>query len=176
MTGNHYKVQKDNDASPTNFDLFRVNVERQNLQPNTISQHGIPEVLLSDNGPQFISAEFSSSCESYHIDHWASSPYWPQGNGKAEAVVNVAKSLLKKSQEFAKFQFALLDYRNTPPQGHSFTPVQRSMGRRTKQLLPAPVASLMPLSDTSAVVQGEIQTRHQRAAAAYNNHHQVTVS
>ena len=59
------------------------------------SRHGIPEVLLSDNGPQFISAEFSSFCESYHIDHWNSSPYWPQGNGKAEAAVKVAKSAEK---------------------------------------------------------------------------------
>ena len=80
------------------------------------SRHGIPEVLLSDNGPQFVSVEFSSFCESYHIDHWTSLPYWTQGNGKAEAAVNFAKSLLKKSPEFAKFQLALLDYRNTPPQ------------------------------------------------------------
>ena len=31
-----------NDASPTNFDLFRVSVERQNLQPNTISHLPLP--------------------------------------------------------------------------------------------------------------------------------------
>ena len=47
------------------------------------------------------------------------------------------------------------------------------MGSRTRQLLPALVASLMLLSDTSAVVQGEIQTYCQRAAAAYNNRLQV---
>ena len=58
------------------------------------SRHGIPEVLLSDNGPRFISVEVSSFCELHHIDHWTSSTYWPQGNGKAEAAVKVAKSLL----------------------------------------------------------------------------------
>ena len=137
------------------------------------ARHGIPEVLVSDNGPQFISAEFSSFCEAMTIEHRTSSPYWPQGNGKAESAVKVAKALLKKSPDPVKFQLALLDYRNTPPQGHTLSPAQRSMGRRTRQLLPAPVASLMPLSDTSSAVQDAIVARRQRAGTAYNNHHHV---
>ena len=137
------------------------------------ARHGIPEVLLSDNGPQFISAEFSSFCKKYNIDHQTSSPYWPQGNGKAESAVKIAKSLLTKSPEFTSFQLALLDYRNTPPQGHTLSPAQRSLGRRTRQLLPAPVSSLLPLSGTSELVHQEILARRQLAEAAYNKHHRV---
>ena len=101
--------------------------------------------------------------------------YWPQIIGKGEAAVKVATSLLKKSPEFTRFQLALLDYRNTPPLGHSFSPAQRSMAGAPHQTTTSSSSCfrLMPLSDTSAVVQGEIQMRRQRAAVAYNNHHQV---
>ena len=85
--------------------------------------------------------------------------------------------MLKKSPEFAKFQLAQLDNRNTPPQGHSFSPVQRSMGRRTRQLLVSNSSCFPVLIDAAfrhfTFVHGEIQTCCQRAAAAYNDHHQV---
>ena len=140
------------------------------------ARHGIPETLLTDNGPQFISAEFASFCTALTVEHKTSSPYWPQGNGKAESAVKVAKSLLKKSADSIGFQLALLDYRNTPPQGHTLSPAQRSMGRRTSQMIPAPLASLMPLSSTSSLVQDEILARRQRAAITYDNHHRVQAS
>ena len=140
------------------------------------ARHGIPETLLTDNGPQFISAEFASFCTALTVEHKTSSPYWPQGNGKAESAVKVAKSLLKKSADSIGFQLALLDYRNTPPQGHTLSPAQRSMGRRTRQMIPAPLASLMPLSSTSSLVQDEILARRQRAAITYDNHHRVQAS
>ena len=66
--------------------------------------------------------------------------------------------------------------RNTPPQGHTLSPAQRSMGRRTRQMIPAPLASLMPLSSTSSLVQDEILARRQRAAITYDNHHRVQAS
>ena len=44
---------------------------------------GIPEVVLSDNGPQFSSREF----EDYRFTHITSSPYHLQENGEAERAV-----------------------------------------------------------------------------------------
>ena len=105
------------------------------------ARHGIPEVLLSDNGPQFVSTEFAAFCDLYGITHITSSPYWPRGNGKAESAVKIVKTFMKKC---ADIQLALLTYRNTPQEGHSLSPAQRSMGRRTRLNIPVSPEVLGP--------------------------------
>ena len=125
--------------------------------------HGIPERLITDNGPQFISQVFKSFCEDYTICHVTSSPYWPRGNGKAESAVKVVKMLLKKSKDF---QLALLFYRNTPQQGHDFSPAQRSMGRRTRTTIPTPRALLV--TPSSSTVQQQIFNKRSLAKKYYD--------
>ena len=69
----------------------------------TLSTHfarfGIPEVLVSDNGPQYSSAEFADFLRHLDIEHRTSrpSPTYPQGNGKAENAVRTVKSLWRKA-------------------------------------------------------------------------------
>ena len=48
------------------------------------ARHGIPEIVRSDNGPQFVSREFSMFASSYGFQHITSSPRFPQSNGQAE--------------------------------------------------------------------------------------------
>ena len=55
----------------------------------------MPEVFLTDNGPQYVSEEFTKLCNEWNIHHKTSSPYWPKGNGKAESTVKVVKNMLK---------------------------------------------------------------------------------
>ena len=45
-------------------------------------RHGFPETLVTDNGPQYSSAEFHFFSESYDFKHITSSPYYPRGNGE----------------------------------------------------------------------------------------------
>lgn len=52
------------------------------------SKFGIPRVLETDNGPQYISQEFKS-----FIKEWK---YYPRGNLLAERAVPTAKGILKK--------------------------------------------------------------------------------
>ena len=79
------------------------------------SHHGIPDVLVTDNGPQFISREFSEFATQWKFQHVTSSPYHPKSNGKAESVVKIMKSLIKKAQRDNKDPWlSLLDYCNTP--------------------------------------------------------------
>lgn len=40
-----------------------------------IARHGVPEVILTDNGPQFIANEYEQFCHTYQIQHRTSSPY-----------------------------------------------------------------------------------------------------
>ena len=54
--------------------------------------HGIPNVIASDNGPQYASKEFKDFATAYDFRHVTSSPYHLQGNGKAKRTI---KSLLR---------------------------------------------------------------------------------
>ena len=42
------------------------------------SRHGIPEEVVSDNGPQYSSQEFTDFSKAYNFRHTTSSPYIPQ--------------------------------------------------------------------------------------------------
>ena len=46
------------------------------------SRHSIPDVLVSDNGPQFTSREFADFTTQWEFQHVMSSPYHPKSNGK----------------------------------------------------------------------------------------------
>jgi len=54
---------------------------------NVFSRHGIPEVVCSDNGPQYASSEFTDFATSYDFKHVTSSPHFPQSNGQIERTV-----------------------------------------------------------------------------------------
>ena len=119
------------------------------------SVHGIPDQLISDNGPQFSSSEFRRFAQSYNFKHITSSPKFPQSNGTAERAVQTAKRLLTKAKEDGKDPYlALLDFRNTPIDKKLGSPVQRLMGRRTRTLLPTSSELLKPkVIDTSVVTR-----------------------
>ena len=59
------------------------------------AQHGLPESLMSDNGPQFISAEFAEYMVQQGIRHHKVTAKWPKGNGEVE---RQNSSLLKRLQ------------------------------------------------------------------------------
>ena len=62
------------------------------------SRFGYPETLVSDNGPQFSSSNFSKFCIDNGINHVTSSVRKPSTNGQAERVVQVLKSAAKQSK------------------------------------------------------------------------------
>ena len=69
--------------------------------PNFVREHiitrfGIPRRLISDNGIPFINKDMTRLTEAYHIKHGRSTPYYPQGNGQAEATNRVMLKILKK--------------------------------------------------------------------------------
>ena len=101
------------------------------------SQHGIPNVLASDNGPQYSAKEFEDFAKTSDFVHNTSSPYHPQGNGEAERAVKTVKKLLKGSKDP---HLALLSYRTTPLPWCNQSPAQLLMGRH--------ICSNLPISNT----------------------------
>ena len=111
------------------------------------ARQGIPDVLVTDNGPQFTSADFKQFVKSWGFEHRTSSPGYPQANESAEAAVKVAKSIMRKCTSTNDDYFlALLNHRNTPSVGLNTSPAQRLMGRRTKTTLPSTQNQLIPMN------------------------------
>ena len=65
------------------------------LLKEMFAEHGIPEVLCSDNGLQYASAQFAKFCISWGITHKTSSLHYPQSNGFAEACIKSVKHALQ---------------------------------------------------------------------------------
>ena len=146
------------------FDLLTHTTAKQviNHCKSQFSRHGIPDVLISDNGPQFSSHEFRQFIKHYQIDHCTSNPYHPQSNGMAEKAVQTIKRLMKKAAHDGNDPYlALLEYRNTPWSDTLGSPAQRLMGRRTKILISTASNLLKPETINPITVQEELQ-KHRR--------------
>ena len=59
---------------------------------SVFATYGIPEVLVSDNGSVFTSAEFDEFVRRNGIKHLTSAPYHPASNGLAERAVQTVKN------------------------------------------------------------------------------------
>ena len=96
------------------------------------SRHGIPETVMSDNGPQYSAAIFGAFAIQYGFTHTTSSPRYPQANGAAERAVRTVKELLVKNKDP---YLAMLAYRSTPLE-NGYSPAELLMGRRIRTTIP----------------------------------------
>jgi len=133
------------------------------------SRHGIPDTVVSDNGPQYSSQEFHEFSLSWEFNHVTSSPHYPKSNGKAESSVKTVKLLFKKADRDGKDPWlSLLDYRNTPTEGIGDSPAQRLMSRRTRTLLPTASSLLRP--KVSAHSTEKLERKRQKAKFYHDRH------
>jgi hypothetical protein len=104
------------------------------------SRHGLPSILVSDNGPQLTSTEFKTFCHDNGIIHRTCAVHKPASNGQAERVVQVLKSAVKQ----AKLSNSDIDtiiaknmlvYRNTPHSTTGEAPAKLLMGRKLRTRL-----------------------------------------
>ena len=109
------------------------------------ASHGIPDEVVTDNGPKFISKNFAEFTRKWMFKHVKTSPYYSQVNGMAESAIKTAKTLLRSAIASGQDAWmAVLTYRNTPTPGMSTSPAQRLMSRKTKTLLPQKEVDLLP--------------------------------
>jgi hypothetical protein len=96
---------------------------------------GLPETVVSDNGPQFVSAEFEQFLASNGVKHVTSAPYHPATNGAAERTVQTVKDALKKFEIDSRpnaLQSFLFTYRNTPHATTGQCPAQLFLNRQPR--------------------------------------------
>ena len=106
------------------------------------ARHGIPSSLRTDNGPQFISDEFTSFLHEYGVQHRRNTPLWPRANGEVERQNRTLLKALRIAQlnrqpwqvELQRF---LLAYRSTPHTTTGESPAKLLFGRELHTKLPS---------------------------------------
>lgn len=103
-----------------------------------MARFGIPETIVTDNGPQFVSEEFEKFCSGNGIRHTTSSAYHPRSNGEAERFVRTFKSGLS-SHSGGDLNLSLCDflltYRITPHATTGVSPSEMMLKRKPRTLL-----------------------------------------
>ncbi|UYV78551.1 K02A2.6-like [Cordylochernes scorpioides] len=90
-----------------------INVK--NKLRETFARFGIPETMMSDNGPPFRSEIMTDFCIRWGIKQLFSSPHLHRSNGLAERNIQTIKNqLIKCRDEGSDPYLAILAYRNTP--------------------------------------------------------------
>ncbi|XP_064483051.1 uncharacterized protein K02A2.6-like [Ornithodoros turicata] len=136
------------------------------------ARHGIPEVVISDNGPQFSqssSSPFARFSTEYGFRHVTSSPGYPQSNGLAEVAVKIVKMSMKKTKDPYK---SLLAYRASPLK-NGYSPAELLMGRRLRTNVPVAQLQLVPYTPDYKKVAA-FETKNKRDEERhYNRGHGV---
>ena len=136
------------------------------------SCHGIPRVVISDNGPQSACHQFHSFAEKYGIQHITSSPRHPQSNGLVERGVQTVKASLKKAHySGGDFQLALLAYTMAPQETTGISPAQLLMGRKLRTTLPATSGQLRPVVVDPQEVRLRDGLQKERQKKYFDAHH-----
>lgn len=133
------------------------------------ARHGIPETVISDNGPQYSSFEFAQFARAQGFEHITSSPRFPQSNGKSERAVQTVKNLLKKAVDPYD---ALLAYRSTALEC-GYSPAELSMGRQLRTLVPTVPATLLPRWDEPRGERERRELMRQKKKDAYDRYHRA---
>ena len=101
------------------------------------AKYGLPEQLVSDNGPQFTSEDFAYFMKANGIKHIRSAPYHPSSNGLAERFVQTFKRAMKSGEKdgqslSTRLSQFLLCYRSTPHATTNVSPGELFLQRKLR--------------------------------------------
>ena len=132
------------------------------------SEHGIPETIRSDNGPQFASHQFTKFTKEWNFDHTTSSPRNPRSNGQAEAAVKITKGLLTHAKFSGQDPYlALLAYKSTPIDAHLHSPAEMLYQRAIRTTVPQRIRHKDP---QAAADRDHLNDRATRGAVCHGHH------
>ncbi|UYV69370.1 K02A2.6-like, partial [Cordylochernes scorpioides] len=137
------------------------------------ARHGIPDIVISDNGPQFrpsTTSDFTKFASEVGFRHITSSPKHPQSNGQAEAAVKIVKNLMKKNKDPV---LALMEYRATPL-ANGLSTAELLFGRKIRTMVPCTSSSLTPKTVDQSKLRGEEEQRKMAQKTAFDRRHAAT--
>ena len=108
----------------------------------SFATHGFPEVIVTDNAPNLVSADIKEFCNTYSIKHQKATPYWPQGNSEIERFYQTLSKFVKTTTSEGRswkneiHNFLLL-YRNTPHCTTKISPAKLLMNRTLRDKIPS---------------------------------------
>lgn len=125
------------DVHPMHTATTQATVEKLRI---TFATHGLPDIIVSDNGTNFTSAEFADFVKSNGIKHVRSAPFHPSSNGLAERAVQTFKYAMKRMTDdnasvVTKVARFLMRYRITPHTTTGLSPAQVLMNRQPQSRL-----------------------------------------
>ena len=132
---------------------------------STFASHGLPEIVVSDNGSNFVSSEFKSFLQKNGIKHLTSTPYHPSTNGLVERAVQTFKQEMKKQDDGSvdtKLASFPLSYRITLQSTTGESPAQLRWGRSLRShldLLRPDVATRVHLAQSRQKKQHDQHSR-----------------
>ena len=105
------------------------------------ARHGLPRVIVSDNGTNLVSAEMLKWAKTNGIEIRPVTPAWPQANGEIERQNrSILKRLkiahIEKRNWHAELTTYLLNYRATPHATTGVSPAEMLFNRRLRTKLP----------------------------------------
>ena len=143
---------------------------------------GVPNVIFSDGGPQYTSAEFKDFTKQWQIEHRVTSPRNPQSNGMAEQCVQTMKaSLIKTLEEGEDVDLAPLTYKTTPLNHRLPLPAELLNSIKYKNLLPTCVVptrlqeSYRQIMDQGKQVHAQLYNKNTRVLPRLEQSQKVEV-
>ena len=132
------------------------------------ARYGIPEQIVSDNGSQFTSNEFSTFLMQNGVRHIAIAQYHPATNGLAERFVQTFKNAMKCNKATERnierpLQTFLLAYRNSAHSTTGNSPAELLYGRNLKtrlDLLKPSAATTVLNKQTNQTLERAGKERH----------------
>ncbi|GFO24486.1 Pol polyprotein [Plakobranchus ocellatus] len=135
------------------------------------SRFGAPDELVSDNGPQFTSMEFTNFLQKYSIRHTLTAVYYLQENGCVERFNQYLKHGIQafhaSGEAWASgIQALLRNYRATAASPHGRGPGEIMFNRplRLPFQIPASAHRSQPLSPMLATSASDAQGLHSRGS------------
>ena len=135
---------------------------------NIFRKFGLPEKIISDNGPCFRSNNFRRFCDQLDTRHVTYSPYYHQSNGRAERAVATIEQILKKSASDMDITKALTSYLDTPVSDTLPSPAELFHNRRINPRLSMAMTPA-PLTDQQKTHLSDKRSAHLKSSKQDNN-------
>ena len=101
------------------------------------SKFGIPKIVVSDNGPEFVGKPYNDFSKHWDFLHITSSPNYPQSNGQVERTIQLVKKTIRKALNDDEDPYlALLAVKASPGPYNSSAPATAMFKRPIRTIIP----------------------------------------